>query len=687
MPQNFADLEIGLHRHSADAYAVEFRFSQPNSDTDNRLVQNAEGRPVLAQFALAELAQLVVDPAAYGKALTRSLFADQACQVAFSQAKTNAQALDAALRVRLFIGPSASELHNLYWETLCDPLDGSSLGKNENILFSRFLSSLDWRPVRMRSKTELSALAAIASPSDLGDYGLAEVQVEDELKRVSESLGTITCTRLPEGEKRVTLNNLFACLRDDACDILYLMCHGILKGGESWLFLEDDAGKVARVPGSELINRIKGLPQPPRLVVLASCQSAGSPSGDVLSALGPQLAGGGIPSVIAMQGSISIETLEKFLPAFFDDLRRDGQVDRAMASARRAISGRPDDWMPALFMRLKSGRLWYVPGFGEGQEDFEKWESLKGFILEKTCTPIIGPGLTELWLGQQSEIALRWAEKHNFPFSPFEQENLPRISQYIVRRDGPAYLRLAFRAAVRDELVRRYRDLLPEDLLKAAAWSPDQVLKGLDLAADKSWASGGIEAHRQLAELRLPVYITTSPGNLLAHALTKIGAQPVERLCPWWSNWIPETRWRYDDEPTPEKPLIYYLFGHISVPESLVISEDNYFDFLIGVTRSKELIPEVVRARLTSTALLFLGFGVDDWSFRILFRTLMAQEGSDQLKFYSHVAAQLEPDGTRWLDPRRARRYLDRYFAGEKISIFWGQPDEFLKELAQHMAS
>jgi hypothetical protein len=52
-----------------------------------------------------------------------------------------------------------------------------------------------------------------------------------------------------------------------------------------------------------------------------------------------------------------------------------------------------------LFMRLKSGRIWYVPGFGDEGKEFEKWQGLAGFIQDKTCTPIVGPGLIESILG------------------------------------------------------------------------------------------------------------------------------------------------------------------------------------------------------------------------------------------------------------------------------------------------
>ncbi len=165
------------------------------------------------------------------------------------------------------------------------------------------------------------------------------------------------------------------------------------------------------------------------------------------------------------------------------------------------------------------------------------------------------------------------------------------------------------------------------------------------------------------------------------------GAQPQERLCPWWRDGLPENVWRFDDEPTLEKPLIYYFFGHLGTPESLVLSEDDYFDFLLGVARNKELIPEVVRAHLANTALLFLGFGLDDWSLRVLFRLLQAQGGKAQMEGYSHIAAQFEPDESRLIDPRRARRYLEQYFMRDNISIYWGRPAEFLRTLLDKLHS
>ena len=233
----YADLEMGLHRRDSDSYTIELRFSQPESDADIRLVR---GDPALVQFDMERLRALTLDQAEYGQLLSQSLFADPAVQTAFAQARSTAQTLEAFLRLRLFIGPSAPELHSLCWETLRDPQDGSVLLSSERLLFSRYLSSLDWRPVRLRPKADLRALVLIASPTDVANYQpggqpLAALDVAAELVRAKEGLGSIATTDLASGGK-ATVNNLSAHLRD-GYDILYLVCHGALIGGEPWLWL------------------------------------------------------------------------------------------------------------------------------------------------------------------------------------------------------------------------------------------------------------------------------------------------------------------------------------------------------------------------------------------------------------------------------------------------------------------
>ncbi len=722
---SYAELFIRVARPAADSpYQVEMSFDR----TDQATVPE----PVFGQAELdfSTLPDPQSDWSAYGQRLRDMLFATPALLTHYAVCLAAAQQEGLELCVRLAIDHSAAELHQLKWETLQRPgAAGGPLTVDQNIPFSRFLYSPDWSGINLRPQGDLRALVVISNPLELsakpGGYllnthkeqvdnhlvtatrSLEPVDVEAELGRILPSLQKIASVEILEsrqaGEGRPTIENVRRKLQQ-GWDILYLVCHGVLVAADinnlnskrrPILVLEDGEGRLRRVEGEELASAIRNMPDEarPRLAVLVSCQSAGndatptSHDKGALSAIGPQLVEAGVPAVIGMQGDARMDSMQKFIPVLFAELSKDGRVDRAVAAARHELLGQVDWWTPVLYQRLKSGRVWYIPGFGEGSGDFEKWRSLKTFVLRKRCTPIIGPALTESWLGQQSQIALKWARENGYPFEPDDRDNLPRVAQYIVRRDGPEFLSMAFQEALRGEILRRYTSELPDRLKKQESWLETDLLEALKNVAEKRWVNITNDPHRLLAGLGLPIYITTSPGNLLALALEKAGAEPQTRICPWWSDRIPEEIWAYEDKPTDKRPLVYHLFGHLSIPESLVLSEDNFFDFLIGVTRNKDLIPESIRNALTSNALLFLGFHTDEWSFRVLFRTLMAQPGSDQLKRFSHVAAQIEPEEDRLIDSRRARRHLETYFESEKISIYWGRAEEFMTTLAQEMSA
>ncbi len=346
------DLELSLRGAAGGGYAVSMRLSQPGSEADAR-VGPAEDMPV--RFDLAALGAATANPEEYGHLLTASLFANQGVLAGFQQARAAAQSGGSPLRVRLLIAPGAEELHSLYWETLRDPEDpAATLLTGEGVLFSRYLSSGDLTPVRPKPRGELKALAAIANPADLQEYGLEPIRVEEELERARLGLGKIPVTALTAG---CTLNAILENLRD-GCDILYLAAHGIFAKEQPWLMLEGEDGKTRRVSGEELAASIREIEARPRLIALVSCESAGKGTGRALQSLGPRLAEAGVPAVIAMQGSLSMETAARLMLVFFKELQRDGVIDRALSAARGAVKDRDDFWMPALFMRLKSGRLW-----------------------------------------------------------------------------------------------------------------------------------------------------------------------------------------------------------------------------------------------------------------------------------------------------------------------------------------
>jgi hypothetical protein len=332
--------------------------------------------------------------------------------------------------------------------------------------------------------------------------------------------------------------------------------------------VEDDEGQVERVCGTDLVARFKELQLRPSLVVLASCQSAAPGSGDALSALGPRLAESGIPAVLAMQGNITMQTIAAFMPTFFEQLQRDGQIDRALAVARGAVRERPDAWMPALFMRLKSGRIWYVPGFGDDRKGFEKWPALIRSIKRGQCTPILGPGLIEPLLGSLREIAQRWAEAYHYPMAPHERESLPQVAQYLSINQDRSFPYDELGEYLRKEIQSRYQADLPAALQQGNPPLDDL----LDTVAARWRERDDYQPHKVLAQMPLPIYITTSPDNLLTSALKEAGKDPQIVFCPW-NEYAEQAESIYDREPnyrpTPERPLIYHLFGRFAERDHL----------------------------------------------------------------------------------------------------------------------
>lgn len=353
----FADLELTLRRLADGMTAADLRLRAPDSSRDSEL---ALGVPVALDPD--ELLFLALDTDAYGRALTAQLFGDPRLREAWVKASAFAQGAGAAMRVRLRIDPGADDLHALRWETLRDPAADRLLCRSERVIFSRYLDTDDLGRARQVTRPALRALAAIANPPELARFNLAPVDAAGERARIAAALGETPVTTLGRdaGGPPASLAGIIGALREGYA-ILYLVCHGTMANGRPYLWLESEDERTGRVPGDELVRRVADLPpeRRPLLVVLASCQSAGTGHDrDALAALGPALARAGVAAVVAMQGNLPIEMAERLMPAFFRGLMSDGQIDRALAAARADL---PDDhpwWMPVLFMQVRDGRVW-----------------------------------------------------------------------------------------------------------------------------------------------------------------------------------------------------------------------------------------------------------------------------------------------------------------------------------------
>ena len=504
--------------------------------------------------------------------------------------------------------------------------------------------------MRLSPQPSLRALVVIANPANVAEYepggrALTQIDVAGELKRVKPFLRDMEVTAL-QSRGRATLNNLLKHLRD-GYDILYLVCHRALIEGEPRLWLENEDGLAYVIAGNELITRLMQLGKPVRLAILASFQGAGrgddivAGGEDALTSLGPGLLQAGIHAVLAMQSHISIETIETFMSVFFRELKRDGQIDRAIAFARSTVRDRPDWWVPVLFTRLKSGRIWYMPGFVKADSQQKFWSALGHNILDEACTPLLGPGVNELFFG----------------YSQLERPG----------RD------------LRQELLGRYGAKLPAD---AEKWSLEELITAVWPFHQERYTW---DPNVVLAQLPFSIYVTTNPENLLVQVLQRFGKAPKVEVCRWNTRQTPIPsiyEAEPDYQPSVARPLVYHLFGSFAVPHSIVLPvEDDYYNFMAGFTRNPDMIPPVVRAVLANTTLLLLGFEVDTTHFRTLSSIILSIVGSPPRGDYVHVLQHRSLEEGFLKDFEHAQRYVEDIVKGLPIKIYWGNPWDFTQEL------
>ncbi|HSG15618.1 MAG TPA: SIR2 family protein, partial [Anaerolineae bacterium] len=106
------------------------------------------------------------------------------------------------------------------------------------------------------------------------------------------------------------------------------------------------------------------------------------------------------------------------------------------------------------------------------------------------------------------------------------------------------------------------------------------------------------DPYRALARLDFPLHINTGVSDLLSNALRLEGKEPQVAICPWNDAAYADIQEEFDL--SKDRPLVYHMFGHLSDRESLVLTEDDYFDYLIGITDKKKLIPHQIRAAITN---------------------------------------------------------------------------------------
>lgn len=294
----------------------------------------------------------------------------------------------------------------------------------------------------------------------------------------------------------------------------------------------------------------------------------------------------------------------------------------------------------------------------------DDWDRLLYRIKQGDCTPFLGAGASAGHVKVASALAEEYATDHGYPFP--DSDDLARVTQYVAVKQRE-------RSFVKEQFLNQY---------VTSASKPDFTQSD--------------QPHAVLADLPLSVYLTTNYDNFMVEALQHRGKTPVLAICPWYAKGRLDRRRAtrklfgqpqgYD--PPATSPIVYHLHGHRTDAESLVLTEDDYLDFLVQIAsdRNGDLLPPVVERAIRGHSLLFIGYSLSDWTFRVLFRGLLAAiPPGQQLR---HVSVQLPPrlrdasdDDARAVIQNDVKSYLGDYFDEMKIDIFWGDAREFCATL------
>jgi hypothetical protein len=272
----------------------------------------------------------------------------------------------------------------------------------------------------------------------------------------------------------------------------------------------------------------------------------------------------------------------------------------------------------------------------------DDWDLLIQRIKAGACTPFVGSGASEPPLPRGTVLAKEWAKAHRYPLK--DKSDLAQVSQFIG--------------------VDRHDLIWPKDLINkkfAALGTP---------RADED------EPHRVLAQLGLPLYLTTNYDAFMFDALKAARPAAKRALCRWNDLFAVKnyaSPWDDGDfQATTDQPVVFHLHGMLDVIDSLVLTQDDYLDFLVAISAERELLPLQIREALQQTTLMFVGYGLGDWNFRVLHRSLVMGPTASQRR----LSVTVQFPGS---DAEKA--YLERYFGLMSLKVYWGRARDFTHEL------
>lgn len=299
--------------------------------------------------------------------------------------------------------------------------------------------------------------------------------------------------------------------------------------------------------------------------------------------------------------------------------------------------------------------------------------SEEGDVDEEELT--INEQLTEEWA---SEIRYPMADTHNLArvaqfFQVEQKESLLAKSKYL-KFLNKYLLDL-------NENDEAYKDEVGQMRTQEAPFS--QIVQKLDYPRFPQSVEDSL---RLLAKLPLKIYVTTSYYNFMERALEAENKRPRTQVIFWSGGKLNSKPEHTPDplyEPSDIEPVVYHLFGLEDYPQTLVLTEDDFMNFLITVVEDTNtqnpIIPLRLREGLAESRLLLLGYRVRDWDFRVLFRFILKWRGTESAP--RGMLIQLKPGAKQSGNKEKSIEYLSHYFDKKQFEVQWTNTEKFIQLL------
>ncbi|HWN09026.1 MAG TPA: tetratricopeptide repeat protein [Pyrinomonadaceae bacterium] len=290
----------------------------------------------LSGFELKQLDFDAKDPAGrvhrlreFGQRLHKRIFATEVAQV-WEGHKLKHEFLVLCIR----IAPEASELEAIPWETLFDGEEFIAAGTKTTL--TRL--PLDVQPQLALSgvPSPLKMLALVSSPLDLPDNSRLQMEREQEilLEAINDPAGQGRLRADFEDEAKL---EILESSLETPYQVFHFTGHGMAPEDGGGLLLEDAQGNSRPTSVAEVLQSLQRGENSLRLVVLSGCQTARTINVGGFRDMARGLLRRRIPSVIAMQFSISDGGGLKFAEAFYGRIAAGRTLELASHAARRAL--------------------------------------------------------------------------------------------------------------------------------------------------------------------------------------------------------------------------------------------------------------------------------------------------------------------------------------------------------------